>query len=89
MTNFDFLWKLRTLGCEETHQPAHPRTFPNPDAMQTAAAAAQPALPEILHYIDGRYVGSDRPLFENRHPATGRVSSLVAEADAEIGRAHV
>ena len=63
--------------------PARPsKDASEAETMPTAVAAAEPALPQILHYIDGRYVGSDRSLFENRDPATGRVGSLVAEADA-------
>ncbi|MCD9030081.1 2-hydroxymuconic semialdehyde dehydrogenase [Luteimonas sp. BDR2-5] len=38
----------------------------------------------IRHFIDGRYVESPRPLFDNRDPATGKVVAQVHEADAAI-----
>src|SRR3546814_14079165 len=41
-----------------------------------------PSLPVITHFIDGRPRASSRPLFENRDPTTGMVTSLVHEADA-------
>jgi aminomuconate-semialdehyde/2-hydroxymuconate-6-semialdehyde dehydrogenase len=40
--------------------------------------------PEITHFIDGRFVSSNEPAFENRHPATGELVSLVHEADAAL-----
>src|SRR3546814_14017273 len=48
----------------------------------TLAAAPDPSLPVITHFIDGRPRASSRPLFENRDPTTGMVTSLVHEADA-------
>ncbi|GAB1408707.1 aldehyde dehydrogenase [Thermomonas brevis] len=47
----------------------------------TQAAAAHSALPVIHHFIDGKPVGSERPLFANHDPATGEVTCLVSEAD--------
>ena len=41
-------------------------------------------LPVIRHFIDGRYVESERPLFPCHDPATGRVAAQVHEADTEI-----
>jgi aminomuconate-semialdehyde/2-hydroxymuconate-6-semialdehyde dehydrogenase len=55
----------------------------------TSAAIAVPNIlsgksPEVVHFIDGRFVSSSRPAFENRNPATGEVVSLVHEADASL-----
>jgi len=56
--------------------------------MTSAAIAAPPVLSgkaaEVVHFIDGRYVSSSRPAFENRNPATGEVVSLVHAADAAL-----
>src|SRR3546814_11577481 len=46
----------------------------------TLAAAPAPSLPVITPFIDGRPRASSRPLFENRDPTTGMVTSLVHEA---------
>jgi aminomuconate-semialdehyde/2-hydroxymuconate-6-semialdehyde dehydrogenase len=40
--------------------------------------------PEVTHFIDGRFVSSGPAAFENRHPATGELVSLVHEADAAL-----
>src|SRR3546814_5999615 len=40
----------------------------------TLAAAPDPSLPVITHFIDGRPRASSRPLFENRDPTTGMVT---------------
>ncbi|MCD9033969.1 2-hydroxymuconic semialdehyde dehydrogenase [Luteimonas sp. Y-2-2-4F] len=50
----------------------------------THAAAQDRDLPVISHFIDGRPVASSRPPFENRDPATGRVATLVHEADPGV-----
>ena len=50
----------------------------------THAAATDPSLPVITHFIDGQPVASSRPLFNNHDPATGAVATLVHEADAAV-----
>ncbi|HEY0265444.1 MAG TPA: aldehyde dehydrogenase family protein, partial [Rhizomicrobium sp.] len=42
------------------------------------------SLPVISHYIGGKAVGSSRPPFENRNPATGAIATYVHEADAAV-----
>lgn len=51
---------------------------------KTATTAPEGALPEITHFIGGRAATSTRPMFANINPATGEVSSMVHEADAEV-----
>src|SRR3546814_1714410 len=46
-------------------------------APMTLAAAPDPSLPVLTHFIDGRPRASSRPLFENRDQTTGTVPSLV------------
>jgi len=52
--------------------------------MNNAASQVETSLPILSNYIAGTPVGSSRPLFENIDPTTGKVSSLVHEADAAV-----
>lgn len=55
----------------------------------TAAPRAAPVQSEVLHFIYGAYTsGTGRKSFENRSPVTGKVISIVCEADeAEVNAA--
>jgi aminomuconate-semialdehyde/2-hydroxymuconate-6-semialdehyde dehydrogenase len=59
--------------------------MPNPEiVMISPAPIATSKTPEILNFIDGRYVATRRPTFENRDPATGALVNVVQEADATL-----
>jgi aminomuconate-semialdehyde/2-hydroxymuconate-6-semialdehyde dehydrogenase len=50
--------------------------------MNRAITKPDSAAPCLAHFIDGRFVSTGRPGFENRNPATGELVNLVSEADA-------
>ena len=83
LTNFDFLVNHGVASdcclLDELRDPQPSSLSASPMNIDDAD---KPDLPHVLHYINGRYVGSDGVLFENRNPATGEVVSLVAKADA-------
>lgn len=52
--------------------------------MNQAVTNAGTASPLLSHFVNGSFVRSTGATFENRHPATGELISLVPEADATI-----
>jgi aminomuconate-semialdehyde/2-hydroxymuconate-6-semialdehyde dehydrogenase len=50
--------------------------------MNQAITNLTSAAPCLANFIDGRFVSTTRPAFENRNPATGELINLVSEADA-------